>query len=328
MTDYENYNLTLKQKMKLVASWIEGGYYQLTKQVLKPLRYKRTHYGRKPILSIDGGREELIKAVLKGAPYFAGRFGTTECSTLVKYWQQRAGFVKDYKGWVESICTYSGFFPASDMLVDKWAQQETECCAYVDMLGVMNTKCEGWIVDTFCPENAKLMPNGGLGSAQHGWTWCLEGKKVLVIHPMAETIEQQYKKRELLYQHIDEKYPLPAFELQTLKAVQTIADQTDDRFSDWFAALDYMTEEVRKRDFDVALIGCGAYGFQLGARIKQMGKIAIHMGGSLQTLFGIKGKRWDNDSYMKNVYNEYWVYPDEKDKPAGAYKVEGGCYWN
>lgn len=62
--------------------------------------------------------------------------------------------------------------------MDKWAKQGTEYCAYVDMLGVMDTKCEGWIEDTFCLENAKLMPNGGLGSAQHGWTWCLEGKSL------------------------------------------------------------------------------------------------------------------------------------------------------
>lgn len=57
--------------------------------------------------------------------------------------------------------------------------------------------------------------------------------KVLVVHLLAETIEQQYQKRDLLYKHIDNKYSLPAFELQTLKVVQIIADQTDVRFSDW-----------------------------------------------------------------------------------------------
>ena len=82
-----------------------------------------------------------------------------------------------------------------------------------------------------------------------------------------------------------------------------------------------------KIDFDVALIGCGAYGFQLACRIKQMGKIAIHMGGSLQTLFGITGKRWENNKYMQSLLNDYWVYPKESDRPKGLEKVEGGCYW-
>ena len=57
-----------------------------------------------------------------------------------------------------------------------------------------------------------------------------------------------------------------------------------------------------------------------------MGKTAIHMGGSLQTLFGIKGSRWDNK--YGSMYSEAWVYPSENETPAGFEKVEGGCYWN
>ena len=42
-----------------------------------------------------------------------------------------------------------------------------------------------------------------------------------------------------------------------------------------------MSEEIAKIDFDIALIACGAYGFPLASRIKNMGKIAIHCGGPL-----------------------------------------------
>lgn len=151
----------------------------------------------------------------------------------------------------------------------------------------------------------------------------MEGKRVLVIHPFSDTILSQYS------DHRDEIFPgsnaLPKFDLQCIKAVQTIADQTDDRFATWFDALDYMTEKAGKREFDVALIGCGAYGFQLAARIKQMGKQAVHMGGSLQTLFGIKGSRWDKQYGW--MYNDAWVYPSEAETPKGYEKVENGCYW-
>jgi len=54
--------------------------------------------------------------------------------------------------------------------------------------------------------------------------------------------------------------------LLTLKAVQTIANTKDDRFDTWFDALDYMYNEALKLDFDVALIGCGAYGYPLAAK--------------------------------------------------------------
>ncbi len=84
-------------------------------------------------------------------------------------------------------------------------------------------------------------------------------------------------------------------------------------------------KKFQKKDFDIALIGCGAYGFQLASRIKQMRKQAVHMGGSLQTLFGIKGARWDIN--YAHMYNESWVYPSEAETPNGYEKVEGGCYW-
>ena len=168
------------------------------------------------------------------------------------------------------------------------------------------------------------MPNGGLGSAAHGWAHILEGHKVLVVHPFTDTIKRQYENnREKIFPGTN---ALPKFDLKCVKAVQTIADEKDSRFETWFDALDYMTEEIAKQDFDVCLIGCGAYGFQLASRVKRMGKIAVHMGGSLQTLFGIKGGRWDVQ--YSDMYNEYWVYPSEEETPAGFEKVEGGCYWN
>lgn len=57
--------------------------------------------------------------------------------------------------------------------------------------------------------------------------------------------------------------------------------------------------------------------------IKRMGKKAVHIGGSLQLYFGIKGKRWDNS----NLYNEYWISPFAEERPQNLSKVEEGCYW-
>lgn len=216
----------------------------------------------------------------------------------------------------------AGFFPEKEHALDQWAEAETDACKDLNMLGVMNFLGEEWIYRTLCSQ-AKLMPAGGLASASKGWAWCLEGKKVLVIHPFTDTIQAQY------YSHRKEIFPgtnaLPEFDLKCVKAVQTIADAMDERFATWFDALDWMTEEAEKVDFDVALIGCGAYGFQLASRIKRMGKVAVHMGGSLQTLFGIEGARWDGK--YSSMYNDYWVYPSENETPPGADKVEGGCYW-
>ena len=110
--------------------------------------------------------------------------------------------------------------------------------------------------------------------------------------------------------------------LQTIKAVQTIVGNTAG-YSSWFEALNEMKCQIEAKDFDIALLGCGAYGFPLAAYIKSLGKQAIHMGGQLQLLFGIKGKRWDNLGF----YNKYWVRPSGNERPENLLNVENGAYW-
>lgn len=56
---------------------------------------------------------------------------------------------------------------------------------------------------------------------------------------------------------------------------------------------------------------------------KTNGEKAIHIGGTLQLNFGIKGKRWKHYPF----YNEYWTEPLKDEKPKNLDKVEGGCYW-
>ena len=54
------------------------------------------------------------------------------------------------------------------------------------------------------------------------------------------------------------------------------------------------------------------------------------MGGITQILFGIHGKRWDEDKnhqFLKQYYSDAWVRLTDKDKPKDAKAVEDGCYW-
>ena len=93
-----------------------------------------------------------------------------------------------------------------------------------------------------------------------------------------------------------------------------------------------MKAQMDRIDYDICLIGCGAYGFPLAAHAKRMGKKGFHLGGSLQLLFGIRGKRWENPDYNPDynyaaLMNEHWVKPSEEERPVAAKKVEDACYW-
>lgn len=125
-----------------------------------------------------------------------------------------------------------------------------------------------------------------------------------------------------------DKDTLPEFgSLKIIKAIQSIGGK-DNGFASWFDALKFMEDQIDATDYEVALIGCGAYGMPLAAHCKKMGKKAIHLGGALQLLFGIKGNRWETEQkiYMK-FYNEHWVRPLDNERPPSALNVENACYW-
>lgn len=108
---------------------------------------------------------------------------------------------------------------------------------------------------------------------------------------------------------------------------QTIAGNCDERYGTWFDALADLERAVDALDFDVAVIGCGAYGFPLAAHVKDIGRQAVHLGGATQMLFGIRGRRWDLKDIGPALYNDSWVRPSADERPENADSVESGCYW-
>ena len=231
--------------------------------------------------------------------------------------------------WFNRLCEGAGFFPNDRKYLPAFADCMLETCNQIDLLAMWHLNMEDFVIEEYASQVDltflfRLEPwlyNG------RPWTAALKGKKVLVIHPFIDTIRSQYEnKREQIFPDTD---ILPQFELKTLRAVQTIAGEKDERFSTWFEALDYMYEEAMKIDFDVAIIGCGAYGMPLAAKIKKAGKQAIHLGGATQLLFGIKGRRWEENypSKIATWFNEAWVYQSEDETPQNAGVVEKGCYW-
>lgn len=144
---------------------------------------------------------------------------------------------------------------------------------------------------------------------ENPWTQALEGKKVLVIHPFKQTILQQIPKRHLLF-----KNPklAPNCEIKVIQAVQGIdVENASKLYKDWYEGLQSMYNSIDQEDFDIAIIGAGAYGMFLTNYIKSKGKQAIYMAGATQLLFGIKGTRWDR----YNFYNEHWTNVLKEETP-------------
>ena len=193
-----------------------------------------------------------------------------------------------------------------------------------------NITLEEEMLKKFAPNSVLLSKNATLVyeffDKEDCWTKALEGKKVLVVSAFNELIEKQYKNYKYLHKNPN---LLPEFKLVTVKSVWWFDQNKDSRFKDWFEALEYLYCQCMQKDFEIALISCGPFSAPLTERLKGENKQAIQMGGALQLLFGIKGKRWDHVCEGK-YYNEYWVRPDQKSQIANPESLDGiigGPYW-
>lgn len=284
-------------------------------------------FGEKFIYSKEDTQDLISECILNDSPVLISRFGTVEIETVRQFLRNRNKkeiFDPYQKEYMEST---PGFFPADDYNMIKFACEQIEVTKHVDILGVRKEKFEEEMCLKYLPQHTKLVVLPSIGGSMYyknPWTRHLKGKKVLVIHPFEESIKKQYKKRELLFKNPD---VLPEFELITYKPAQGICESKKELpYQTWFEALEDMKKQISKIDFDIALIAAGAYGMFLGAHIKAMGKKAVHIGGNLQILFGIKGKRWDPG---EGLYNEHWIRPSADETPKGVEKFEGGtfAYW-
>lgn len=256
------------------------------------------------------------------------RFGTVELS-FIKAFDFR--MKKIYDNILNILENNAGFFPHNKDLGFKFVDLMKESMKEVNILLTQCIRLEDYYIKHYMPNVTALSHIRNIepqSFPNHPWTVALQGKKVLIIHPFADTIKKQYAKRTLIYPNTN---ILPKFKtLYILKAVQTIAGTKDTRFNTWFEALEYMYKEALKYEFDIAIIGCGAYGFPLAAMLKKAGKSVIHMGGATQSLFGIKCKRFDEANDYNNIrrfYNDHWTYPSKEETPSNKKSVENGCYW-
>lgn len=322
-------------------------YTRLALKVARNLYFRKRHLGvfvNSGVPLIDPSAGEKINAVLaSGKPCMIARLGATETKSLslfyithkeqksiFDYIQGRSPLMEDWARADHSeLCKLSGFFPDGDLrLIEQFCELMLDCIPELDVLG-------SWLKFEELFDHMHKAPKVHLCNLEPynttpPWSRHLAGKKVLVVHPFATSIARQYKeKRTLLFKNPD---VLPEFDLKVIPAVQSLNGAHPPEFNTWFDALDHMKAQIDACDYDVCLIGCGAYGFPLAAHVKRQGKQAIHLGGSLQLMFGIKGKRWTEqygtvDNPYLDMFNEHWVFPDESERPASASKVENACYW-
>ncbi len=286
---------------------------------------------RRKILKGSKAHLFIANTIREANPAALAKIGDVECAALS--WHLGIGRFYKYTWATPSygqlgLKEQAGVFPKSEEIYHRFCDLLLERIEDIDTCAVWFNPGESEIIGDYCPHSTfiELTSLEPYYYADNPWSFELAGKKILVIHPFADSIQNQYRKRDEIWC----MYPkiLPEFKLLTLKSPYGFS-HTD--FSDWFEMLAWLENQIegirKSEDFDLALIGCGAAGIPLASYVKRLGKIGIHMGGPIQILFGIMGRRWDNRIFFRNLYNPSWVRPQSKEKPPESDIVDGGGYW-
>jgi hypothetical protein len=295
-------------------------------QMIEKMRYRDSS-----ILQAAEGHQFIADRIGNGKPLAIAKMGDVELQALS--WHLSLPQFYKYT-WVPptfgdlTLDTNAGVFPRSGAIAHQFCEFYLERLKELDVCGVWFNPSEAVVAKRYCPraQYVGLQVLEPYFNPTKPWSATFEGKRILVIHSSCDTIRSQYERREMVWR----KYPgmLPEFELLTLKVPYFYGNQ---EHSDWFSLFGSLEDQVsaiaEKQGFDIALIGCGAGSLPMAIHVKRLGKIGIHLGGTTQVLFGVRGKRWDRMPFFQNLYNDAWCRPDSSEIPSGADKLDAGGYW-
>lgn len=163
------------------------------------------------------------------------------------------------------------------------------------------------------------------------WSNYLKNKKILIIHPFINSFKIQMKNKFKFFDKNNDFIFHPEQEFIFYKSFNTAAGNHIHK--NWLETFKIMCNDIKNINFDVALLGCGGYGLPLCNYIfKDLKKSSIYIGGGLQLLFGIYGKRWETNKDVQKILQKNntisrMIRPIPEDSLKNSNKIEGACYW-
>lgn len=254
------------------------------------------------------GTEEIRHGLLGDQPFFAGRMGMTEYQ-LIDRWahdpQAVLSLPEDDK-WARHASLGCGIHPFIEDSLRQFVLTYIQAVADMNVLG----KWIGPNEDVFA-HKAIHVPLSCLDVIQEApWTSALAGKNVAVVHPFAGTIDKQIHNKHKW----DSAGWCPDANWSLVRARYAKPVQSAG-FESWLSEVDRISEAIKNSNAEIVLIGNGGIGAIDGSRAKEMGLKAVHMGGCLQNLFGIRGARWEARTDHSRFMNEHWARAAEHEKP-------------
>lgn len=265
-----------------------------------------------------------------------GRFGTVEFDALYSY--ELVAYISS-PHVAQTLERNAGIWPQIDQprwipVYHKAAQEASIMAAgwYPPM-----AKSESFWLSSYNPTCTRV-PLRSLEpyyvNPEDAWTSVLQGQKVAVVSSFADTITQQLEKRQDIWPNTHQYYlpqsttfvPIKTHYAPVLAQGNAVANWPTP-IESWSDAVQHIVKQVLESGAKIAILGCGGLAMPIAYALKRHNIISIVMGGSIQVLFGIKGKRWESHGVISKFWNPHWTYPAPHEIPGAAKQIEGGCYW-
>jgi len=266
----------------------------------------------------------VVQAVANGQPLAVGRLGGVEASILM--WAEGAANLR----WpicslfsdTQSGATNAGIRPRNKDSYRVFADLCRKAMAGLDLQGVWSSGYEAVCIGKGARrEFFNVEITGPDGANPNHWLCSLQGKRVLVVSPFDGTIQKQIPRLAGVWPKSDW---MSGTEFRSVPFPYLIDEGCPET---WWEVYERIGETVLRGDYDVALFGCGGLGLPFAHLAKKAGRVGIHLGGHLQLIFGIYGKRHIEQDWHRQHINDAWVRPDADEVAKTASRVEGGCYW-
>ena len=304
-----------------------------------------TRYNRYSQMEVESGASDLCKVFASGKPFFIGRNGTIEIEAVF-FWifHRKTQQPSPYPDYIRTqISINAGIFPNTDESIDRW------CYAYTESLRELDGLAAGWykplekvekaIIDTHTDASAFRCPLRSLEPyyvpPHLRWTQYLSGKRVAVVSSFVSSIRKQLYGEKMAAIWTGDRSNMitdPTVEWSFVRTGYSPYLAGDkgrwpSAVTSWEKAVEHVVEEVVASKAQIALVGCGGLGMVIGGELRRRGVSVLVLGGAIQVLFGLKGRRWASHSIISTFWNDAWKWPDEDEVPKGAVLVERGCYW-
>lgn len=158
----------------------------------------------------------------------------------------------------------------------------------------------------------------------------LNGRRVLLVTSPADFLLARAKPEifEGVWSSCDRQWFSP-LSIEGLEIPNIFDADVRAAFGSTVEYVESIVDQLRVREFDVALVGASLCGPVLASEVKKLGKVGISLGSQLQLLFGVHGKRWyDWKEFQELVVNAAWTILPESYRPRyDGFHADGGAYW-